>query len=121
LEISRRWKRVLKRGRDLAQLNPEERHRVRIEIKKLRYAGEFFDNLFKGGGAKKRKRSALKTLEALQETLGELNDIAVGSEMHTSDAAEALHQEQLAHVDNLLATAQAQYEDLAPLEPFWKS
>jgi triphosphatase len=121
LEIGRRWKRVLKRGRNLADLDPEERHQVRIEIKKLRYAGEFFDSLFKGGGAKKRKRAALKTLEALQETLGELNDIAVGSEMHTSDAAEALHQEQLTRVDDLLATAQAQYQDLATLEPFWNS
>jgi triphosphatase len=121
LEIGRRWKRVLKRGRNLADLDPEERHQVRIEIKKLRYAGEFFDNLFKGGGAKKRKRAALKTLEALQETLGELNDIAVGSEMHTSDAAEALHQEQLTRVDDLLAAAQAQYQDLATVEPFWNS
>jgi hypothetical protein len=62
----------------------------------------------------------LKGSEALQEMLGELNDIAVRSEMHTSDAAEALHQEQLTRVDGLLATAQAQYQDLATLEPFWK-
>jgi inorganic triphosphatase YgiF len=120
-EIGRRWKRVLKRGRNLADLDPDERHQVRIEIKKLRYATEFFDSLFRGGGAKTRKRAALKTLEALQETLGELNDIAVGSHMHGSEAEEALHQEQLSRVDELLTTAQAQYRDLAGLEPFWKS
>jgi triphosphatase len=66
-------------------------------------------------------RNDLKDSEALQETLDELNDIAVGSEMHTSDAAEALHQEQLTRVDDLRATAQAQHQDLATLEPFWKS
>jgi len=94
---------------------------VRIEIKKLRYTAEFFDSLFKGGGAKKRKRTALKTLEALQETLGELNDIAVGSHMTSSEAQEALHQEQLSRVDGLLTTAQAQYRTLAKLKPFWTS
>jgi CHAD domain-containing protein len=66
-------------------------------------------------------RNELKGSEALQETLGELNDIAVGSEMHTSGAAEALHQEQLTRVDDLLAAAQAQYQDLATVEPFWNS
>jgi inorganic triphosphatase YgiF len=77
-ELGRRWKKIIKRGRNLVELDPEERHQVRIEIKKLRYAAEFFESLFKSGGAKKRKRAALSTLEALQETLGELNDIAAG-------------------------------------------
>jgi CHAD domain-containing protein len=94
---------------------------VRIEIKKLRYATEFFEALFKGGGAKKKKRAALNTLEALQETLGELNDIAVGSHMDPSAAAEAIHQEQMSRVDELLEAARAQYQELARLEPFWKA
>jgi CHAD domain-containing protein len=119
-EIGRRWKRVLKRGRSLADLDPDERHQVRIEIKKLRYATEFFDRLFKGGGAKTRKRAALKTLEALQETLGELNDIAVGAHMHGSETEVDLHQEQISRVEELLTAMQAQYRDLAGLEPFWK-
>lgn len=118
-ELERRWKRILKRGKHLADLEPGKRHQVRIEIKKLRYATEFFDSLFKGG-VKKRKQAALKTLEALQETLGELNDIAVGAHMHESAAAEAVHQEQLARVEDLLAGAKKQYRDLAALEPFWK-
>ncbi|MXQ10263.1 CYTH and CHAD domain-containing protein [Microvirga makkahensis] len=120
-EIGRRWKRVLKRGRHLADLDPEERHQVRIEIKKLRYATEFFDSLFKGGGAKRRKRDALSTLEALQETLGELNDIAVGSEMNTSSAADAIHQDQISRVGDLIAAAEEQHRKLASLEPFWKT
>jgi triphosphatase len=119
-EIERRWRRVLKRGRNLGNLNPDERHQVRIEIKKLRYATEFFDTLFKGGGVKKRKRVALKVLEALQETLGELNDIAVGSEINSSSLPDAIHQEQLSGVSDLVAAAQAQYGRLASLKPFWK-
>jgi len=119
-ELDRRWKRILKRGKRLADLDPEDRHQVRIEIKKLRYAAEFFESLFKGQGTKARKQAALATLEALQETLGDLNDIAVGAQLHGSVAAEALHEEQLARVDDLLAKAMTQYRDLASLEPFWK-
>jgi inorganic triphosphatase YgiF len=120
-ELGRRWKKIVKRGRNLVDLDPEERHQVRIEIKKLRYATEFFETLFKGGGAKKKKRAALTTLEALQETLGELNDIAVGTHMDPSTAAEAIHQHQIARVDELLDGARAQYQELARLEPFWKA
>jgi len=120
-ELGRRWKKIIKQGRNLVELDPEERHQVRIEIKKLRYATEFFESLFKGGGAKKRKRAALSTLEALQETLGELNDIAVGAHMEPSSTADALHQEQMSRVDGLLADAKGQYQDLAGLEPFWRS
>jgi CHAD domain-containing protein len=65
-------------------------------------------------------RVFLSTLEALQETLGELNDIAVGSHMNSSSAAEAIHQEQMARVDGLLTDARAQYQQLADLEPFWQ-
>ncbi|UVF20458.1 CHAD domain-containing protein [Microvirga terrae] len=120
-ELGRRRKKIIKRGRHLVELDPEERHQVRIEIKKLRYATEFFESLFKGGGAKKRKRKALSALEALQETLGELNDIAVGSHMDSSPTADAIHQEQITRVDGLLADAVGQYQKLASLEPFWRS
>jgi triphosphatase len=119
-ELGRRWKKIIKRGRNLVELDPDERHQVRIEIKKLRYATEFFESLFKGGGAKKRKRAALSTLEALQETLGELNDIAVGSHMEPSSTADAIHQEQMSRVDGLLAEAREQYQELSALEPFWR-
>jgi triphosphatase len=119
-ELGRRWKKVIKRRRNLVELDPDERHQIRIEIKKLRYATEFFESLFKGGGAKKRKRAALSTLEALQETLGELNDIAVGTHIASSSAADAIHQEQMSRVDGLLAIAKAEYQELAALETFWE-
>lgn len=77
--------------------------------------------MFKGGGIKKRKRAALSALGALQETLGELSDIAVGSHMTSSSAADAIHQEQMARVDGLLGEAKTQYQELASLEPFWQA
>ncbi len=69
-------------------------------------------------GIKKRKRAALSALEALQETLGELSDIAVASHMTSSSAADAIHQEQMARVDGLLKEAKTKYQELANLGPF---
>lgn len=56
-----------------AGLDAEGRHRMRIALKKLRYAAEFFAPLF----AKKRAQKYIASLMALQDVLGELNDGAV--------------------------------------------
>jgi inorganic triphosphatase YgiF len=68
--------RIKRRGRGLAELGDDERHRVRILAKKLRYATGFFDTLFTGKKVRRRYKALLKQLEALQENLGELNDQA---------------------------------------------
>src|SRR4030095_16546068 len=59
-----------KRGKQLVALSPEERHRVRISAKKLRYACEFFSSLY----LHKHVRHYLAALTGLQDVLGILND-----------------------------------------------
>jgi len=71
--LDRLWEKVAARGASLAELDEEARHRLRIEVKKLRYAVEFVASLFADAPGRKRFRDAL---EALQESLGHLNDIA---------------------------------------------
>jgi CHAD domain-containing protein len=39
--LDKRWRKVKKGGAALTQLDPEPRHQLRIEVKKLRYAVEF--------------------------------------------------------------------------------
>jgi len=65
--------RLLKRGRRLDAASPQVRHRVRIAAKKTRYATEFFHSLY----PQKRVRGYVKTLSALQDELGLLNDAAI--------------------------------------------
>jgi inorganic triphosphatase YgiF len=67
------WRRVASAG-DLAEMDEESRHRLRIEAKKLRYALEFFETLSKDL-AKEQKRFA-DAVKNLQEALGKLNDMA---------------------------------------------
>ena len=71
--IERRDRRIRKRGRDVPEAPPEERHRVRIAAKKLRYAAEFFAPLYPA----KRVTRYVEALETLQDILGALNDAAV--------------------------------------------
>lgn len=71
--LERRHGRVRKRGGDVPAAPPEERHRVRIAAKKLRYAAEFFRALYPA----KRVARYVDALEDLQDILGALNDAAV--------------------------------------------
>ena len=119
-ELERRWRKVRRRSRGLRRLAPEARHEVRIEIKKLRYAAEFFASLFEEAGGVKRRKTALTTLATLQETLGDLNDIAVGAEEAATGALATLQGEQAARVGPLLAEARDAVRRFRDLEPFWR-
>jgi inorganic triphosphatase YgiF len=76
-ELRRRWKKILKAGAQLGELDPERRHKIRIQAKKLRYASEFFAGAFPGKKAVRRRKGFVAGLEKLQDALGDLNDIAV--------------------------------------------
>ena len=68
--LAARHARVLKRGRDLEHCTAAELHRLRIAVKKLRYAVEFFAGLF----AAKDTTALRAGLVQLQDILGCIND-----------------------------------------------
>lgn len=72
------------RARDLTDLDAEARHHLRIRAKRLRYAAEFFADLFP---ARRRRARYLTALERLQDTLGALNDLAVARDRIPGEAA----------------------------------
>ena len=71
--LAHRYKQACKRARHLERLSTAERHALRIELKKLRYAAEFFAPFFDAGQAKK----FLARLSRMQDVLGAVNDVAV--------------------------------------------
>ena len=75
------WERLERDGKKLAAIGDEQRHKVRIEAKKLRYAAEFFTSLYGTDKARRRYRRFTKRLEALQDLLGVLNDRVVGPQI----------------------------------------
>ncbi|MCV2358368.1 CHAD domain-containing protein [Paucibacter sp. TC2R-5] len=91
------------------QTTAENRHRLRIAVKKLRYASEFFSAI---AGAKVDAR--LNQLSALQDLLGQLNDAEVGRQQ-LLDMGRA-HPGPAAFARGVLwAQSQQQIENLAPL------
>ncbi|HEV2543882.1 MAG TPA: CHAD domain-containing protein [Methylobacterium sp.] len=130
-ELDRRRRQVKRRGRHLDDLEPEERHRVRIAAKKLRYGAEFFAALFPGKKAAKRHSAFGKALSDLQDHLGALNDIATGHELmrdltdepagaSTLFAAGMTAADIEARSRMLLEAAAEAHEELVDTKPFWR-
>src|SRR5262249_43667327 len=72
---------ILKSGKHLDRLDPQHRHKLRIQAKKLRYAAEFFGPAFPRKRAIRRRKDFVASLQQLQDALGELNDIAVNEKL----------------------------------------
>jgi CHAD domain-containing protein len=70
--LDKKLAKARKRAKHLSSLNVQERHRLRIALKKLRYAAEFFAPLF----AAKPVADFLEKLSKLQDLFGALNDAA---------------------------------------------
>ena len=57
--LEHRWRRLAKRGRNIARLDPPTRHRLRIQAKKLRYGAELCGRMF---GQPRRQRKIARAL-----------------------------------------------------------
>jgi triphosphatase len=82
--LYKRHRKLLKRGRNLPDLDARPRHRARIAAKKLRYATEFFASLY----PKQAIRRYLAALGKLQDDLGWRNDVVVSDCLLKTLAAE---------------------------------
>ena len=115
---------VKKHGRDLATADDEARHKVRREAKKLRYAAEFFTALFDRKRERRQYKHFVGVMEALQEQLGALNDMAAASDVLTmlgiGDEPSAVA---LLFPDGkrkLLDTAESAHDALVDAKRFWR-
>jgi triphosphatase len=75
--IERRAGKLRKAGRAIADLSGEQRHALRKRLKTLRYSAAFLAPLFKGA----RVKRYLSALNAMQDTLGIINDLAVARDL----------------------------------------
>lgn len=75
--LDRLWVKVDAGGSQIRSLDEESLHRLRIDIKKMRYAVEFLGSLYPRADVKR----FTEALEAMQETLGELNDEVTAREL----------------------------------------
>jgi CHAD domain-containing protein len=72
--LDKRLRAVKKASKDFTDQSPEERHELRIALKKLRYAGELLGSLYDPEDVRK----FTNWLRRLQDELGDVNDLRVG-------------------------------------------
>ena len=134
-QLTRRWKKIRKRGRMLAKLDAHARHKLRIQAKKLRYAAEFYKTVFPGKKKERRRETFLSALKDMQDCFGDLNDVTVHEKLTTGIAKASIersarpsrrvfaaglltgHEE--ARFKPLLAAAEHAYRDFRKLRPYW--
>ncbi len=78
--LARRWKGLARDATEMAAMEAERLHEMRLDAKRLRYAAELFAPLF----GHRRTRRFLKRLAGLQEALGLANDATVASDLAQS-------------------------------------
>jgi triphosphatase len=123
--LGERDRRLRKAGRQIGKLDADQRHRVRIRAKKLRYAADFFRGLY----APSSVRPYLDRIEGIQEVLGTLNDAEVARRLVAALAEEAGRDMRPAtedltrwldrHSRRHLADLPDQWRDFNKAEPFW--
>lgn len=128
--LQKRWRRVAGMHDHIAAMTPAQRHRVRIEAKKLRYGCEFFASLYPAetdavdvprvvtdaGAVLTGPLAYAWHVEDVQSTLGAVND------HHTADALLRSVGGGAPEVDEaaLVAAGVRACERLAAIEPFWR-
>jgi inorganic triphosphatase YgiF len=94
--LDRRTRKVRKQGRQLDELSPRERHKLRIRVKKIRYAVGFFESLFPAKREQKKLTRLSKQLKKIQNALGSLNDFLAHRQMAVDAALRAPRQDRRA-------------------------
>ena len=133
--LARRRRKLRQIREKLADLSDADRHKLRIEVKKLRYATAFFASLFSSSAVAKERKAFTRHLGKLQDSLGELNDMAVASAdrealfsgLNPIEAAEqaARLEEHLADQHKsrrkLIKSAQKSFDKIVSAEAWWKA
>lgn len=137
-QLSHRCKRIRRRGTRINDLNPQQLHKLRIQVKKARYATEFFSSVYHGKKSAKQCKKIKSSLMQLQNCLGGINDIVTHKALfadviasrarglteeqshHRAFAAGLIIGDQQAQRQKLLDRARKAYSRFDHTKAFWK-
>jgi triphosphatase len=137
-QLSLRRKKIRRRGARINSLNLQQLHSLRLQVKKARYATEFFSGLFHGKKSTKRRKTVKASLMQLQNSLGKINDIVMHKALfadiitnptrgltgkqnhHRAFAAGLIIGDQQAQVQKFLDRARKSYLRFDRAKAFWK-
>lgn len=130
--LDKRWRRVEKAARDIAALDIAGRHEFRKDLKKLRYAVEFFAPLFAvGKDGSRRVTRFIGCLKDLQDIMGHVIDASVAEGLLEETGIRRRPDPELqravgwtigaarARADESWLSAAARWKQLAKAKRFW--
>ena len=111
--LDKLWKMIGERGSKLRSLSLEERHRLRIDSKKMRYALEFLGGI--GTLAGDARRDFIAAVEGIQDSLGHLNDLATRRAMLSWPIEDSK-----VEIGRCMRAAKRHLRKMEKIGPFWR-
>jgi inorganic triphosphatase YgiF len=111
--LDKLWQVIGERASKLSALSVEERHQLRIDSKKMRYALEFLGGV--GSLAVVARREFILAAEGIQDSLGHLNDLATRRAMLAWPIEDSKEE-----VGRCLRAARRHFRKMEKLGPFWR-
>jgi len=115
-QLDRAWKKVREGASHLAGLEEKQLHRLRIDIKELRYSGEFLASLYH----RKKARKFAASLEAMQECLGSIHDDIVSRQIVADYGLSHAGQGDAANRGRLVKQLHSRFKRLKKAGPYWR-
>ena len=113
--LDRLWRRIDKRAAELSQLSDVERHQLRIDTKKIRYALQFLEEPFRSAGSDQDEFA--DAAEGVQDSLGCLNDLATREALIGQSALPWLIDME---AEQYLRAAKRHLRRLRKIGPYWR-
>jgi CHAD domain-containing protein len=110
------WKKVKRRGARLGDLEEKQLHRLRISVKKLRYAVDFLAPLY----AKKRVRKFASSLREMQDCLGLIHDDMISRQIVADFALHETGRTDVTARSRQLKAMEVRFEHLKRARRFWR-
>jgi CHAD domain-containing protein len=111
--LDRLWARINQKADSLNRLTDTERHKLRIQTKKMRYAVEFLAEPFRQLADESTK--FVKAAEGVQDRLGEVNDLATRNELLFAWSHPSVGKTRSSH----LRAAKRHFGKLREIGSFW--
>ena len=109
------WRKVKRKGSNLADIQEKQLHRLRIDIKKLRYAVEFLAALY----PKKDVRKFTSPLERMQGRLGLMHDDMIGRQIVADLSLSAMAKPVVTGRSRQIKAMEVSYNRLMRVGRFW--
>jgi triphosphatase len=109
------WMKVKHKGAKLSDLEEHQLHRLRINVKKLRYAVDFIAPLY----AKKRVRKFASSLEDMQDCLGLIHDDMVSRQIVADFALSKTGRTDATKRSRQLKAMERRFKQLKRVGRFW--